>query len=106
MSQIALQRMYCVRLAEAGAGQLLRDRVEIRNDVPLNPFDDRLVRLEGEVQFLAVVGHQSEAQERAADAVVFGVEKIAHRAPLDPIAALAKAVSGEGGWRVGVMERL
>ncbi len=45
-----------------------------------DPGIKRAVAVQGDVEFLAaVLGHQSEAQQRAAEAIIFGVEEIAHR---------------------------
>jgi hypothetical protein len=79
MAQIALELMNPILTAEARAGQLLGDRVEIGNHVLLNPVDDRFLGLESEVEVLAPIGDESEAEKGAANAVIFSVEEVSQR---------------------------
>ena len=47
--------------------------------MPLDPGIDGCVAFERDVKFLAaILGNQGEAQQRAAEAIIFGVEEIAH----------------------------
>ena len=55
--------------AEPRRDELRRHRVEIGHDIALDPRIERPVPVEGQVQFVARIGHQSEAQERSAPAV-------------------------------------
>jgi hypothetical protein len=65
-------------MAQSRAGQRLRDRVEIWDDVPLDPVDNRVFGFQRQVKLVAVIGDEREAEESPADAVVFCVEEIAH----------------------------
>jgi hypothetical protein len=57
-----------------------RDRMQIGNDVALDPAMDMLGQRQHRVEFLvAMLGHQRQADQLAAKAVELGVEEIAHR---------------------------
>ena len=45
----------------------------------LHPVDDGFACRERQVKVLAVVGDEREAQQRAADAVIFGIEEVPQR---------------------------
>jgi hypothetical protein len=45
----------------------------------LHPLDDRFIGSERQVELVTFVGNQREAEERAADAVIFSVEEVPQR---------------------------
>ena len=68
-----------VRAAQPRRDEAVGNGVEIGHDVALDPRLERAVPVERQVQFLAIVGHQREAQQRAAPAIIFGVEEVPQR---------------------------
>ncbi len=69
--------------AEARAAQAVGDEIEEGHDVALDPRVGDL-SADHQVKLLAaILGDQREADQPAAEAVIFGVEEIAHRRTLD-----------------------
>src|SRR5437764_782593 len=77
------------RRSQPRRDQGVRNRVEIRDDVLLDPGIERAVPVERQVEFLAVVRHQRQRQKSTAPAVIFRVEEVAHSAALARLDRLA-----------------
>ena len=45
----------------------------------LDPLRDRLIRSQGQIEIIAIVRHQGEADQRAAHAIIFGIDEVSQR---------------------------
>ena len=51
----------------------MRDRIEIGDDVALDPILERSIPAERQVKLFSLVRHQCEAEKRAAPSIIFGI---------------------------------
>ena len=78
------QRFSSGAASETRALQPLRHHVEKGNDVTLDPGVDWRFALKRYVKFLAaILGNQGEADQRSAEAIIFGVQEVTNAASLD-----------------------
>jgi hypothetical protein len=76
--KIAFERVGGIFPAETRAGEPVRNVVKIWGNMPVDPLHQWVGNVERQVKLVAVFWNERQAEKRAANPVVFGVEKIAH----------------------------